>query len=127
MDSRTSDGGVDEAVVFPHPSDPTKTIENGRMYNPVKDLVEPYQEIWLDEVPLPGTQVTFLEKEDGSSFIAIIGELRLGVGKGYAWRVEGGAVIYEIGRGEGMKIELDKEVKEGSKIGQWIVREFWKT
>jgi hypothetical protein len=127
VDSRTSDGDVDEAVVFPDPSDPAKTIENGRMYNPVKDLVEPYQEIWLDRVPPLGTQVTFLEDEDGSSFVAIIGDLQLGAGKRYAWRVEGGTVIYEIGQGEGMKIDLDGEVKEGSKVGQWIVREFWKT
>jgi hypothetical protein len=97
------------------------------MYNPVKNLVEPYQEIWLDKIPLPGTQVTFLENEDGSSFIAIIGELGLGVGKRYAWRMEGETVIYEIGKGEGMKIDLDEEVKEGSKVGQWIVREFRKT
>lgn len=97
------------------------------MHNPVTNLVEPYEEVWLDTVPPPGTQIAFLEKEDGSSFLAIIGELRLGVGRQYAWRVEGGKVIYEIGWGEGMHIDLDKDAKEGSTMGSWIVREFWKT
>ena len=126
MDSRTSDGGTDEGVVFPHPSDPTKTLERGSMYNPVTHRVEPYEEVWLDVVPLPGTQIAFLEKEDGSSFIAIIGELRLGVGRRYAWRVEDGKVIYEIGGGEGMHIDLKEDAKEGLAVGPWIVRELWK-
>lgn len=127
MDSRTSDGGTDEGVVFPHPSDPTKTMEKGSMYNPVTDRVEPYEEVWLDTVPPPATQIAFLEKEDGSSFVAIVGELRLSVGKKHAWRVEGGKVIYQIGWRERMHIDLGDDVKEGSRIGPWIVREFWKT
>ena len=97
------------------------------MYNPITDRVEPYEEVWLDTVPPPGTQVAFLEKENGSSFIAIIGGLRLGVGSEYAWRTEGGVVIYEIGRTEGMRINLAEDLKEGSMAGPWIVREFWKT
>ncbi|KAF9782492.1 hypothetical protein BJ322DRAFT_1076307 [Thelephora terrestris] len=127
IDSRTSDGGVDEGVVFPDPSDPTKTMETGSMYNPITDRVEPYEEVWLDTVPSPGTQVAFLEKEDGAGFIAIVGELRLGVGSRYAWRTEGGNVVYEVGLTEGMQIDLGEEVEEGSKVGSWIVREFWKT
>jgi len=97
------------------------------MYNPATDRVEPYEEVWLDTVPPPGTLIAFLEKEDGSSFVAIIGELRLGVGRRYAWRSEGGKTVYEIGWGEGMHIVLDGDVKEGSTIGSWIVRELWKT
>jgi len=127
VDSRTSDGGTDEGIVFPHPSDPTKTMERGSMYNPVTNRVDPYEEIWSDTVPPPGTQIAFLEREDGSSFIAIIGELRLGVGRLYAWRAEGGKVIYETGWGEGMHIDLSEDVKEGSTVGPWVVREFWKT
>ena len=127
MDSRTSDGGTDEGVVFPHPSDPTKTMERGSMFNPITDRVELYEEAWLDTVPPSGTQIAFLEGEDGSSFIAIIGELRLGVGRQYAWRVEDGKTIYEIGRGEGMHIDLGEDVEEGSIVGPWVVREFWKT
>lgn len=127
VDSRTTDGGTDEGVVFPHPSDPAKTAESGRMFNPVTNRVEPYEEVWLNTVPPPGTLIAFLEKEDGSGFVAIIGELRLGVGRQYAWRVEDGKAIYEIGRGDGMDIDLDKDVKEGSTVGTWIVREFWKT
>jgi len=127
VDSRTSDGGTDEGVVFPHPSDPTKTMERGSMYNPVTDRVEPYEEVWLDTVPPPATPIAFLEKEDGSSFIAIVGELRLGVGRRHAWRAESGRAIYEIEKGEGMHIDLDDDVKEGSTVGSWIVREFWKT
>lgn len=127
VDSRTSDDGTDEGVVFPHPSDPTITLERGSMYNPATDRVEPYEEAWLDTVPPPGTQVAFLEKEDGSSFIAIIGELRMGVGRQYAWRIESGKAVYEIGLGEGIHIDLDENAKEGSTIGPWIVREFWKT
>lgn len=127
MDSRTSDDGTDEGIVFPHPSDPTITLERGSMYNPVTNRVEPYEEAWLDTVPPSGTQVTILEKEDGSSFIAIIGELRMGVGRQYAWRMEGEKVVYEIGQGEGMNIEPDADVKEGSVVGPWVVREFWKT
>lgn len=129
MDSRTSDpdGDTDEGLVFPHPSDPTKTMERGSMYNPITNRVEPYEEVWLDTVPPPGTLVVFLEKEDGSSLVAIIGELRLGVGRQYAWRVENGKAIYEIGRGEGMDINLDEDAKEGEKIGPWVVHEFWRT
>ena len=127
VDSRTSDGGTDEGVVFPHPSDPTITLERGSMYNPATNRVEPYEETWLDTVPHPGTQVAFLEKEDGSSFIAIVGELRMGVGRQYAWRVEGGKAVYQIGLGEGVHIDLGEDVKEGSTVGPWIVREFWKT
>ena len=128
VDSRTSDEGTDEGVVFPHPSDPTITLERGNMYNPVTDRVEPYEEAWLDTVPPPGTQVAFLEKEDGSGgFVAIIGELRLGVGKRYAWRMEGGKAIYQIGWRDRTLIELGEDVKEGSMVGPWIVREFWKT
>lgn len=127
VDSRTSDGGVDEGVVFPHPSDPAKTMETGSMYNPITDRVEPYEEVWLDTVPPQGTQVALLEKVDETGFIARIGELKLGVGSQYAWRAEGGEVIYEVGSTEGMEIDLDEEVKEGSKVGQWVVREFWKT
>ena len=127
MDSRTPDGGVDEGIVFPHPSDPTKTMETGSMYNPITGHVEAYEEVWLDTDPPPGTQVVFLEKDDGSSFVAIIGDVRLGVGSEYAWRMEGGKVIYEIGRTDGMHVGLDKDLKEGSKVGPWIVREFWKT
>jgi len=97
------------------------------MYNPITDRVESYEEAWLDTVPPPGTQIAFLEKEDGSSFIAITGELRLGVGRRYAWRVEDGKTIYEIGQGEGMHINLDEDAKEGSMVGPWVVREFWKT
>lgn len=127
MDSRSSDCGTDEGVVFPHPSDPTKTMERGSMYNPATDRIEPYEEVWLDTVPPPATRIAFLEKEDGSSFVAIVGELRLGVGRRHAWRVEDGRIIYEIGWGEGMHIDLDNDVKEGSTVGPWIVREFWKT
>ena len=97
------------------------------MFNPITDRVELYEEAWLDTVPPSGTQIAFLEGEDGSSFIAIIGELRLGVGRQYAWRVEDGKTIYEIGRGEGMHIDLGEDVKEGSIVGPWVVREFWKT
>lgn len=97
------------------------------MYNPATDRVEPYEEVWLDTVPPPATRIAFLEKEDGSSFVAIVGELRLGVGRRHAWRVEDGRIIYEIGWGEGMHIDLDNDVKEGSTVGPWIVREFWKT
>ena len=129
MDSRTSGGGVEEGgLVFPHPSDPAKTMERGSMYNPATGRVESYEEVWLDTAPPPGTQVAFLEKEDGLSFIAIIGGLRLGVGSQYAWRIEGGKVVYEIGREEGMQIDLDKDLEEGSThVGPWIVREFWRT
>jgi len=97
------------------------------MYNPITDRVEPYEEVWLDTVPPSGTQIALLEKEDGSSFIAIIGGLRLGVGKRYAWRIEDGKTIYEIGRGEGMHVALGEDAKEGSSVGSWVVREFWKT
>ena len=98
------------------------------MYNPVTGRVEAYEEVWLDTVPPPGTQVAFLEKEDGSSFIAIIGGLRLGVGNQYAWRMEDGTAVYEIGRAEGMHVDLDKDLKEGStQVGPWVVREFWRT
>lgn len=127
MDSRTSEGGVDEGVVFPHPSDPTKTMESGRMYNPITGRVEAYEEVWLDTVPPPGTQVTFLEKENGSSFVAMIGDVRSGVGSDFAWRTDGGKVVYEIGQTEGMHIDLDNDLEEGSKVGPWIVRECWKT
>ncbi|KAF9650410.1 hypothetical protein BDM02DRAFT_3112178 [Thelephora ganbajun] len=127
VDSRNSDGSVDEGVVFPHPSDPTKTLERGSMYNPATNRVDPYEEVWLDTVPPPGTQIAFLEKEDGSSFIAIIGELRSGVGKRHAWRVEDGKVICGIGWGEDMHLDLGKGVKGGSMVGPWIVREFWRT
>lgn len=101
-------------------------MERGSMYNPATDRVEPYEEVWLDTVPPPATLIAFLEKEDGSSFVAIVGELRLGVGRRHAWRVEGGRTIYEIGWGEGMHIDLDNDVEEGSTVGPWIVREFWK-
>ena len=97
------------------------------MYNPTTNRAEPYEEVWLDTVPPPGTSVAFLQKEDGSSLVAMLGGLRLGVGRQYAWRVEGGKAIYEIGWGEGMDIVLDEDVKEGERIGSWIVREFWKT
>lgn len=127
MDSRTSDGDTDEGVVFPHPSDPTITMERGSMYNPATDRVEPYEEAWSDTVPPPGTQVIFLEKEDGSGFIAIIGELQLGVGSRSAWRIEGGKAIYKIGARDRVHIDLGGDVKEGSTYGPWIVREFWKT
>jgi hypothetical protein len=102
-------------------------MERGNMYNPVTGRVEPYEEVWLDTVPPRGTKVAFLEKDDGSGFIAIVGGLQLGVGSGYAWRVEGGKTIYEIGDTEGMDIDLDKDPKEGSEVGPWIIREFWKT
>ena len=97
------------------------------MHNPVTDRVEPYEEVWLDTVPPPGTQITFLEKEDGLSFVAVVGELRLGVGRQHAWRVEGGKTVYEVGQGEGMHIDLGEDVREGSTVGPWLVREFWKT
>lgn len=97
------------------------------MYNPITNRVEPHEEVWLDTVPPSGTLIAFLEKEDGSSLVAMVGELRLGVGREYAWRVEGGKAIYEIGCGEGMDVNLDEDVKEGSRVGSWIVREFWRT
>ena len=97
------------------------------MYNPNTGRVETYEEVWLDTVPPTGTRVVFLEKEDGSSFIAIVGDMRLGVGTEYAWRMEGGKAVYEIGVTGGMHVDLGGDLGEGSKVGPWIVREFWKT
>jgi hypothetical protein len=99
------------------------------MLNPDTGRVEEYEEIWHDVEPLSGTIVAFLEKYDGSVIVGIIGAQRAGVGRGSAWRMESGRLVFAVGETEGtdIAIPVGQPVERGDKFGQWTVREYWTT
>ncbi|KAL2018683.1 hypothetical protein VTK56DRAFT_518 [Thermocarpiscus australiensis] len=55
IDSRTEDAEevVDEGDMFEHPSDPTLTLEKGRMVNPDTGAETDYEELWRSESVKP--------------------------------------------------------------------------
>ncbi|KAI0033599.1 hypothetical protein K488DRAFT_77814 [Vararia minispora EC-137] len=127
IDSRSTIPVKDEGILFPDPSDPTKTIERGSMLNPETGSVEEYEECWNDIEPPSGSIVAFLEKEDGMAMVGIIGSRRLGIGRGFAWRMEGGRMVFTEGETEGtdVAIPVGEPIEPGDKLGRWIVREYW--
>ncbi|KZV75035.1 hypothetical protein PENSPDRAFT_647560 [Peniophora sp. CONT] len=120
----------DSGILWSDPTDPSRTLERGEMLNPASGQVEPYKEVWKDIDPPPGTRVAFVEKDDGSAMVGIIGARRLGVSlRGSAWRLEAGRVIFCVGDPEGMDVSIpvSEPVVPGYKLGPWIVRECWET
>ena len=99
------------------------------MLNPLTGEVEVYREVWKDVDPPPGTRVAFVEKDDGSAMVGIIGAYRLGVGLTSAWRLESGRVVFCVGEPEGMDVSIpvSEPVSPGYRLGPWIVRECWET
>jgi len=129
IDSRSSKPVDDWGILFPDPTDPRKTIELGSMLNPGTGRVEEYREIWEDTDQPGGTLVVFLEKEDGSAIIGVVGTRRLGVGRGFAWRAEGKHIEYAAGDADGADIDIsvDQALQPGDRLGSWVVREYWIT
>ncbi|VDB96737.1 unnamed protein product [Peniophora sp. CBMAI 1063] len=124
------DGPVeDSGILWADPSDPSRTLERGEMLNPATGQVEAYEEVWEDVDPPPGTRVAFVEKDDGSAMVGIIGARRLGASRTSAWRLEAGRVVFCVGNPEGMDVSIpvSEPVEPGTRLGSWLVRECWET
>ncbi|KAK3307203.1 uncharacterized protein B0T15DRAFT_394169 [Chaetomium strumarium] len=52
--SKSTEGLMDEGDMFDHPSDPTLTLERGRMVNPLTGAETDYEEMWRSE-PIEST------------------------------------------------------------------------
>lgn len=103
------------------------------MLNPATGAVEPYVEVWKDVDAPSGTLVAFLEKEDGKAFIGMIGKIRLGIGKRWAWTVSENGEARSFGevedvQGQDVSIINEGTTKEGDRVGTcWLVREIYHT
>lgn len=133
LDSRQDQPFTDSGVNRPYPKDPTLTLERGRMLNPATGAVEPYVEVWKDVDAPSGTLVAFLEKEDGKAFIGMIGKIRLGIGKRWAWTVSENGEARSFGevedvQGQDVSIINEGTTNEGDRVGTcWLVREIYHT